>query len=171
MACLREAKRSGIIPGGGGRINVFADVLDRELSFTRLKVKRLEAYKWRLRMGLGVKGFLRIFRVDEDLHYEILLKLSRLPLLLSVTIAAFSLLLSIVFLFFGFLFLFFLFPLVIGLWNVEKAEIDVLNAIEAAQIRVFGEVLPSTIKANLCPVCGFKPPNWAIYCPRCGTKL
>ncbi|MBS7288643.1 MAG: zinc ribbon domain-containing protein [Candidatus Freyarchaeota archaeon] len=168
---MRERRHSGVIVGRGSRIDVFADALDRELSFTRLKVKRMGAHEWRLRMGLGVKGILRLLRVGDDLHYELSLELSRIPLLLSLAIAAVSLLVSLIFFFFGFLFFFFLFPLVMGFWNVEKAEREALEALEAAQLHVFGEVRLQPPRDRTCTICGFELPEWAIYCPRCGAKL
>ncbi|GEM_PF-3297782 len=167
---MRVRKCSGVILGEANRMGVFADALDRELSFTHLRVKRMGTYEWKLRMGLGVKGVLRLLRVNDDLHYELSLELSRIPLLLSLAIVAASLLVSLVFLFFGFIFFFFLFPLVIGFWNVEKAEKEVMEALEATQLHVFGEV-ESQPKKRTCPICGFKPPKWAIYCPRCGAEL
>ncbi|MEM2572855.1 MAG: zinc ribbon domain-containing protein [Candidatus Jordarchaeales archaeon] len=168
---MRARKHGSVILGEASRIDVFAEALDRELSFTHLRVKRRGAYEWKLRMGLGVKGSLRLLQVDGDLRYELSLELSRIPLLLSLAIAAISLLVSIIFFFFGFLLFFFLFPLAVGFWNIEKAEKETLEALEAAQLRVFGELKSLPQREQTCPACGFKPPKWAIYCPRCGAEL
>lgn len=165
---LRKHTLCDFIPGGASRITVFADALDRALSLTSLRVRRVGAYEWRLRMGLGVKGSLRLSRANGDLQYEVSLELSRIPLLLSIAVAAISLIVSIFFFFFGFLFIFFFLPLVIGFWNVERAEREVLEALETARLQVFGEAKP---RRRPCPVCGFESPEWAVYCTKCGAKL
>ncbi|MEM4587361.1 MAG: zinc ribbon domain-containing protein [Candidatus Jordarchaeales archaeon] len=168
---MMERNYSGVIVGGGSRINAFADALDRELSFSSLRAKRVGVYEWKLRMGLGVKGSLRLSRVYDDLHYEFSLGLSRIPLALSLLIAVASITVSLLFFLFGFIFFLFLFPLVVGFWNIEKAESEIWSALEAAQFYVFGTVKYSPLKKRACPLCGFEPPEWAIYCPNCGTKL
>lgn len=168
---MMERSYGGVIVGGGSRIDAFADALDRELSLSSLKAKRVGVYEWKLRMGLGVKGFLRLSRVYDDIRYEFSLGLSRIPLALSLLIAVASIAVSLLFFFLGFVFFLFLFPLVIGFWNIDKAESEVWNALEAAQFYVFGTVKHSAPKKRVCPLCGFEPPEWAIYCPNCGTKM
>ncbi len=167
---MRERHISGSVLGGGEYMHVFADVLDRELNFTSLKTKRVGPYEWRLRMGLGVKGSIKLSRVNGDIRYDLVVGLGRTPILLSIAIAAASLLLSLFFLFFGFVFFIFLFPLILDLWNADKAEREALDAIESAQMLVFtGTIEPR--RRRRCPYCGFNPPNWAVYCPKCGSKL